>query len=306
MQAIYTSWPDGRLYVQWPPSPGCAVIYGTEVAINVRKRMIMMKATTINRWLRAIGFGCSDNAWPNFQGYQQLHRRLLQGANLLNKTVAVLVIALLAIYPSSVLAEESGHNNLTITVYSCLNDATDAPVITLEPRPNGPAADRRIVAGNATLIEPHVWLLSANVPKGHWYVTLRTAHCAGFFETTSINGEKREFLTATLPHTGGPLYDVAGSLAGSLPFPGKVGKIALLDASSPSDNCFAKVLPGHLMSPVTSGKYFYYDGLLPGDYCLRIYIAGVYSLSRHVHVSQDVVVVEITSAQIESALDQNQ
>jgi hypothetical protein len=214
----------------------------------------------------------------------------------LKNAIIALTIACFAFRAMPVSAVEGGAN-LALTVYSCLKDADEAPIITLQARPYGPTADKKVVPSNASLIEPHVWLLAATVPKGHWYVELRTPHCAGFFETTSVDGEKREFLTATLPETSGPLYDVSGFLAGSLPFAGKVDNISL--SSVPAS---AECSSGNSRSPVIGGRYFYYDELLTGDYCLTIYVARGYNITRRIHVSRDGIVVQITSAEIESVL----
>ena len=186
---------------------------------------------------------------------------------------------------------------VSINVFSCVKDSNTPPTVRYRANPFVRVGDDLAAAANATSIGSGVWHVATYLPKGRWYVRVLSNHCAANLITTSIDGEERTFLTATFPGDAGPLYHLKGYLAGSLPFSGSAGSIWLSHDCSPINS--APFL-------TTEGRYFYFEGLWPGDYCLVVAISVGTIIAREVHVPASGAVVRITTEDVEAAIKKAQ
>ena len=184
---------------------------------------------------------------------------------------------------------------VSIVVYSCLIDTAQPPKVWYRPDPII-RADEEPTPAKAMLLEPGIWQLAILLPRGRWYLRVASEHCAAFLTTESVDGEARTFLTGTIPGDSGGLFHRSGYLAVVLPYNGEPEMMWVSRDCSPRD----------MPEPVHSGRYFYFDGLAPGDYCFVYYIADGFQLSKHVHISVRGATVRISSDEIKATLEKYQ
>jgi hypothetical protein len=154
-----------------------------------------------------------------------------------------------------------------VQTLQCPGGVTEVPSIAAAPASEYPNLQYKDIDAEREAIGKAAYQLDLSLPQGNYFFRVQSQHCTQFFQTSVIDGHQRTMFAALVdrnPKAIGngnfKLFDLENALAGTV-------------AVHPSAAFIVDAHGGKRVLDVQDGAY-YIDRLSPGEYTIRLEMAG--------------------------------